>query len=303
MSQEPKSAPWEVEQIGRNVHRISFTTKGRQDECWCLLRSDCHHDNPSSLNDLEELHLSQAKERGAAVIDNGDAFCSMQGRWDKRSDKSALKPEHQVDNYLDALVSTYADFLEPYADSLAVMATGNHETSILKHHETNLTTRLCERLRTKTGATLFDGSYTGWVFFSITRGTPKPGNRHPRRTVKLWRTHGYGGGAPVTKGTIQTNRRAVYLPDARVVLSGHTHSEFVLPLQRLRVSNNGKVSQDTQWHIQLPSYKDSFKDGYSYGNWAIEKGMAPQTTGAMWMRLKWDEGYPDGIRVDFHRAD
>ena len=137
-----KSLPWTVEQLGRNVHQLTFTSTSRKGAGWILLRSDAHHDNPSSDNKLEEKHLRQALERGAAVIDNGDAFCAMQGKWDPRSDKSALKPEHQVDDYLDALVSTYADFLEPYASQLAVMGTGNHETSVLNRRETILTTRL-----------------------------------------------------------------------------------------------------------------------------------------------------------------
>ena len=291
-----KSLPWVVEELGRNVHQITFTGKSREGSGWILLRSDAHHDNPSSDNKLEEKHLQQALDRGAAVIDNGDAFCAMQGRWDKRSDKSALKPEHQVDDYLDALVSTYADFLEPYASQLAVIGTGNHETGILKHHETNLTTRLVERLRTKTEAKIYEGSYTGWVFIRMNRKTK---NSRTSKTIRLWRTHGYGGAAPVTKGTIQTARRAVYTPDANIVLSGHTHQEFYLPVQRMRVSPKGRVYQDTQWHVQIPSYKDSFKDGYSYGEWAIEKGMPPAPTGAAWLRVHWDI---DELKFDIETA-
>lgn len=291
-----ESLPWTVEQLGRNVHRLNFTATSREGEGWVLLRSDAHHDNPSSDNKLEEKHLQQALERGAAVIDNGDAFCAMQGKWDPRADKSALKPEHQVDDYLDALVSTYADFLAPYASQLAVMGTGNHETSVLNRRETNLTTRLVERLRTKTSEPIFEGSYTGYLFIRMLR---KTGNSQTTRTVCLWRTHGYGGAAPVTKGTIQTNRRAVYVPDAEIVVSGHTHQEWYFPVQRLRVSPKGRVYQDTQWHISLPSYKDSFKDGYSYGEWAIERGMPPAPTGAAWLRFYQDA---DVLKFDIERA-
>jgi len=183
-----KSLPWVVEELGRNVHQITFTGKSREGSGWILLRSDAHHDNPSSDNKLEEKHLQQALDRGAAVIDNGDAFCAMQGRWDKRSDKSALKPEHQVDDYLDALVSTYADFLEPYASQFAVWGTGNHETGILKHHETNLTTRLVERLRTKTEAKIYEGSYTGWVFIRMER---KCKNSKTNKVIRIVHSDGW----------------------------------------------------------------------------------------------------------------
>ena len=294
-----KSLPWAVKELSRNVHQISFTSESRDGVGWVLLRSDAHHDNPSSDNKLEEKHLQQALERGAAVVDNGDAFCAMQGKWDPRADKSALKPEHQVDDYLDALVSTYADFLEPYASQLAVWGTGNHETSVLSRRETNLTTRLIERLRTKTGASIYEGSYTGWVFLSLVRGSRKDKRAGTTRTVRLWRTRGYGGAAPVTKGTIQTNRRAVYAPDAQILISGHTHQEWYFPIQRMRVSSKGRVYQDTQWHVSLPSYKDSFKDGYSYGEWAIEKGMPPTPIGAAWLKLYWER---DELKFDIEPA-
>ena len=276
-----KFAPWIVKELGRNVHRIVFDFSGRGDVGYVLLRSDAHHDNPHSLNDMELEHLELAKERNAAIIDNGDAFCAMQGKWDPRSDKSALKPEHQVDDYLDALISTYSDFLLPYAPQLAVMGTGNHETNILKRRETNLTERLTERLRTLSGETIFTGSYTSWVFLNITRRETGKLDHG----LKLWRTHGEGGGAPVTRGVIQTNRRAVYVPDADIVVSGHTHNEWVVPIQRVRVSQYGKVYQDEQTHIQVPSYKDSYKDGYSYGEWSIERGMPPKPVGAIWLKL------------------
>ena len=108
-----KYPPWKCRELGRNVHEVCFDFEGKADMAYVLLRSDAHHDNPSSLNDLEEKHLREAKKRNAPIIDNGDAFCAMQGKWDPRADKSALKPEHQVDDYLDALVSTYAEFLKP----------------------------------------------------------------------------------------------------------------------------------------------------------------------------------------------
>ena len=306
-------ADWEVEQLGRNVHRITFDFRSREDVGWVLLRSDAHHDNPHSNNKLEEKHLQQAVERNAAICDNGDAFCAMQGRWDKRSDKSALKPEHQVDNYLDSLVSTYADFLAPYASHIAVLGTGNHETSILKHHETNLTSRLTERLRTiKTNGPIYEGTYTGWCFMSAVRRQKKGGKKwkksysqtEGRLTKRLWRTHGYGGAAPVTKGVIQTNRRAVYVPDADIILSGHTHQEWYFPIQRVRVTNQGTVYQDTQWHVSLPSYKDSYGDGASYGEWAIEKGMPPAPVGAAWLKFHVQaDKKKDFLLFDIERAN
>ena len=38
-------------------------------------------------------------------------------------------------------------------------------------------------------------------------------------------------------------------------------------------------------HIQIPSYKDSYRDGYSYGEWSIERGMPPKPVGAIWLKM------------------
>jgi hypothetical protein len=94
-------------------------------------------------------HLDLALKRNAPVIDVGDFFCAMQGKYDKRSNKNDIRPEHQKGDYLDALVKTAANYLEPYAPILTMRGWGNHETAMLKNHETDLTERLVERLRSK----------------------------------------------------------------------------------------------------------------------------------------------------------
>jgi hypothetical protein len=296
-----KNPPWRLETLSPSVHRITFDITSHEQECSVLLRSDAHHDNPQSDNEMERRHLIEAKQMNAPIIDNGDAFCSMQGRWDKRSDKNKLKPEHQCIDYLDALVTTYADFLKPYSKQLAVMGTGNHETAILKHHETNLTSRLVERLKTMSGDDIQEAGYTSWLFVSIRYNPPKsnPKAHKPMNTIKIWRTHGYGGAAPVTKGVIQTNRRAVYTPDANLIISGHTHQEWYFPIQRQRVDRFGNVSQDEQLHISMPSYKDGY--GIGQGGWEIEKGFPPAPRGAVWLKLKM-QGQDKRIVWDTRRA-
>ena len=124
---------------------IEFPAKGMANrDFWCLLRSDAHHDNPHSDNNLELKHLKQAVERDAFILDNGDAFCAMQGKGDPRASKDDIKEVHKKGSYLDSLVTTYADFLECYADRILVMGKGNHETAVLKHRETDLTQRLVD---------------------------------------------------------------------------------------------------------------------------------------------------------------
>lgn len=269
----------------------------RQDfEQWFLVRSDAHHDNPHCNQEMEKRHLQMAVERNAGIIDNGDLFCAMQGNYDPRKSKEDLRPEHQCNNYLDALVNTAADFYEPFAKNFVVMAQGNHESLILKKQESNLNERLITKLNERTGSLIAYGGFSGWIRFCFEWDGKKGGSC--TKTVNLWRHHGYGGGGPVTRGAIQTNRQAVYLPDAHMVITGHTHDAFVMPIERLRINSHGTISKDKQWHIKIPTYKEEYGDGY--GGWHIERGAPPKPVGAYWLRFYYER---QDIRFEIIFAD
>jgi hypothetical protein len=104
-------------------------------------------------------------------------------------------------------------------------------------------------------------------------------------SVVMYMHHGYGGGGPVTRGTIQTSRMAVYLPDADIIWTGHTHDEWIMPIQRARLSPHGRPYLDRVTHVRSPGYKDEFSE---QAGWAVEKGMPPKPKGALWLRFYMD---------------
>lgn len=266
---------WTVEELAPNIHRINITLKHVGDEQRVLLQSDVHWDNPHCDRALFHDHLKQARAHDAPVIDNGDFFCAMQGKWDKRANKNDLRPEHQTARYLDALVATGAEDLEPYRDLLTVRGQGNHERSILKRHETHLTERLVERLRAK-GGTVYTGGYSGFIIFSVTY---EQGRRRP---YKMFYHHGWGGGGPVTRGVIQTNRQAVYLADADFVWTGHTHDAWQVPIARIRLNQDcTSIEHTRQTHLRTAGYKEEYVNGYD--GWHVERGGPPKPVGAAWL--------------------
>jgi len=275
--------------------------KVSQFEQWVLLTSDRHWDNPKSDHALQKKHLDEALERNAVIIDAGDLYCAMQGKYDPRSSKSDLRPEHQVSNYLDALIKTGADFFAPYAKNFAMVAAGNHEASIKKRHETDLTERFCSTMNYISGETVYNGGYSGFVRFKlidIVQGKQK----NLGRNVTLHYSHGYGGGGPVTKGVIQTNRKATYLPDADIVISGHVHESWQIELMRVRVGRT-KIYHDTQTHICLPTYKEEF--GTGFGGWHVERGAPPKPIGAVWLRFYYLNSHDPikrGMKYEITRA-
>lgn len=207
----------------------------------------------------------------------------MQGKYDKRSSKAAVRPEHQVDNYLDAVVNTGADFYEPFAHSFVCFAIGNHEQALASRHETQIIDRLVGILNARTGSSIYTGGFSGFVIFSFAY---QGGGKDRTTRVVLHYDHGYGGGGAITDDMIQHHRRAVYLPDADIVISGHTHSAWTRELSRVRLSHNGVIRHDIQTHIKLPTYKDEYGDGY--GGWHVETGKTPRPLGGWWLRFYWD---------------
>lgn len=288
-----KKTSWSVEQLGRTVHRLSVDLSRKQ-SAYLLLRSDAHFDSNhhDPAHSLELKHLKEAKARGAAIIDNGDAMDLMQGRDDHRSSKSDIRPCDLGGNYFDKVIADYAKFLKPYAHNLKIFGTGNHESSVLRKFEWSPTTRLVERLRALTGATIHEAGYTSWIIVQVRR--PTGGNAKPRPTssnIKIWRTHGSTTGGGINQGTPAAAKLWQSAIDADCVIQGHNHREWIMTQARMRITNRGRVYQDTQFAINLPSYKDEFGDGYSgieSSNWTVEKGMPPKPTGAMWMRIYWE---------------
>lgn len=246
-------------------------------EFWVLLISDVHWDNPKCNRLVLKRHLDKAKDRGAAILDGGDFFCAMQGRGDRRGNKSDLRHEHQSGNYLHSLVRTAADYLAPYAENLVAFGRGNHEGSVYHNQEFDLTDALCERLRDKHGSKVVARPISDWIKF---RFRHKSGGE--MCSFVMWRHHGYGGGGPVTKDVIQANRQGVYLGGiVDLVWTGHTHDSWVMPQQYVCLSDTHRTSRRLRWHLKTPSYKDEFMQG----GWADSKGMPPKPIGCMWLHF------------------
>ena len=272
---------YKAKKLSDNVIEVRFKYK-KGFEQFILLSSDHHWDNPKCNRKLLQKHHQQAKERKALILSIGDTFCAMQGKGDRRGSKSDIREEHKKSNYLDALVNTAADWYGEHAENYLMFSDGNHETSVFKHHETDLTQRLVDRINLTQNTNIFKGNYTGWIFWTFEH---ESGGR--TRTVKHKYNHGYGGGGPVTKGVIQTNRRAVYLPDADLITTGHIHERWEIDISRERIDNGGNPFIDAQKHLQLPTYKEEYLQSKG---WHIERGAPPKPLGGCWLWFYYDGG-------------
>lgn len=248
---------------------------------WAFFTSDNHFDSIQCNRELLKADFEEAKARNAWIAIFGDWFDAMQGRFDPRRSNDELRPEYRRSDYYDYVITDGAEFLAPYAENILMLSRGNHENSVLKNANTDMISRMAAEIRMLTGVRITTGGYGGWIrmMFNMSNGE----NTGPRISLKTKYFHGSGGEAPVTRGAIQTNRQAVYLPDADIVVNGHSHNAYYIPIERERLSNKGVQYFDTQHHIRIPGYKQAYADGQ--GGWEVERGGAPKPLGSWFVRL------------------
>lgn len=246
------------------------------------LFSDVHFDSVYSRRETYFEHLESAKRENALILDGGDLFDAMQGRFDPRRSMDELRPEYRREDYYDFVVQDVAEHLKPYCSNILALGSGNHELAVRKNANTDLTERLVQELR-RAGAPTVRMGFKGWIRFMLIKTS---GN--PVGSIALRFSHSGGGAnAPVTRGVIETNRQAVYLPDADVVWNGHNHHGWIVPIARERLSNKGNVYQDLAWFVRTPGYESGYlldDDGY-----AVQRALGPHPVGCIKLMLRFDD--------------
>ena len=256
-----------------------------------LLLSDAHWDNPHCDRNLLKRHLDQARQRNARVLLNGDTFCGMMGKYDPRGTKEGIRPEHNVNNYLDALVNSAAEWFAPWADLIDFVGYGNHETSILKRQETDLCARFVERLNAKHGGNVQLGAYGGWYVVKMYEGA----SENCSATYRLKYMHGFGGGGPVTKGIIQHTRMNTAVHGADAIWMGHVHENYEQESVVETLRNDYTVQIKPVLNIRTATYKEEYHDGK--GGWHVERGSPPKPLGGRWLHLERRRDPVRGLQV------
>jgi len=240
--------------------------------------SDVHFDSILCYREQLFADLQYCVDHDIHALFLGDSFDAMNGRFDPRRSMELVRPEYRFEDYYDKLVSDAIKQLKPYASHIMMIAYGNHETSVLKNANTDLVSRLASGLSTK-DHTVFVGGYGGILLFN------ESGESVPAKYF-----HGSGGEAPVTRGAIQTNRQAVFLPDYNMVMNGHSHHNYVIPITRERVTREGNHYFDFQWHLRSPGYVMAYGDGSK--GWEVMRGGVPKPIGSVYIRVEGDKVRP-----------
>jgi hypothetical protein len=273
------SQQWTIERLDESCIRLSSTFSTDNPTPTALLLSDPHFDSAQCNRQLFSRHLKQAIDKDAPIIICGDFFDAMQGKWDKRSSWSSIRPEHHGEDYLDRLVDTAAEYLKPYAKNIYLLSYGNHETSIIKRHQVDLIQRLAQELK-RMGSPVMVGTYSGAVQFRF-HMTPRKAKTKiggQQGTALMAYHHGYGGGGAVTKGFIDHSRTRSHV-HADIYFSGHIHYRNLDDNVIRTWTSQGKPLLKRQLFLRASTYKREWH------GWATEKGMGPRPLGGWWLEF------------------
>jgi len=273
---------WKAEKLTKITTGITFDLKSRKDEAKALLISDAHSDHPACVRKLYNRHIQQAVDIGAPILYNGDTLCLMQTTSDRRQKKGDTREEHDEQDYFRAVCKDFAAQHEHAAKNIAMLGYGNHETAPLKWCSVDSVELLADHLQLRTGNRPVVGGYRGWVAFRVKRsGTSMD------RPINMYYNHGAGGGGPVTKGVIKTNRHNAFLDGADLVWMGHIHEQWNVNTPVIGINNRGREYNRPRWHVCTPGYKEEFM-GHKLG-FHHEGDRPPKPIGAAWLTIYQDK--------------
>jgi hypothetical protein len=267
-------------QASENVAQI-YTEKPEQ---LTVAMSDLHWDNPHCRWDRLKRDLDKAVMMDAVIALGGDTFCLMQGRYDPRREDGNIRPEHAGGMYFDKIVDTAVEWFKPYAKHIVAIGYGNHETSIIKHNQTDIIARFIQGIKRETGHQIMTMGYGGWLVISLASSKNEYGSYHKSYRIKYF--HGSGGGGEVTKGLIQHQRMQAATQGADCLWMGHVHEQYHVQVMLEALSQTGsmRVKQiEADW-LRTSTYKDEFEDGSK--GWHVERGGKAKPLGCALIRLE-----------------
>ncbi len=194
--------------------------------------------------------FEQAVKEDRRILINGDIaeliLPSDRKRW------TASKMQSQRDDVLNEQLDKVYIFLKPYADSIDVIGTGNHDESPIKYDSFDLVGALIALLnRDKTNGCIHRGGYQGYVQYKLMPTTKKRGSI----PFTIYMHHGSGGSAPVSKGMIDFNR-VVYSHNADLIWLGHKHTAIQdNGIMRDGLDQMGNYVQKVCKAVITPGYK------------------------------------------------
>jgi hypothetical protein len=274
------------------VNRSSFELTSNKDFKNIGLISDVHFGSSSLLKKALKSDLNRMAEAEAEIAINGDLWDFILPSDIKRFDLDALDREllKQGVKPLDAALDMAYEYLKPYAPLIKFIGIGNHEAHVKKRHHICLTSILIDRLNQLPNVNVEPGGWCGYWHITLNLFSA-------HLPFVLYRHHGAGGGAPVTKGIMDFQRLMAWQGNVDALWLGHNHYKKVYPDVKMILDiKNNKVYQKNVWCIRTASYLDTYgletAPSYAEG-WNV----SPQPVGGVILKLKAQETIVNKKRI------
>lgn len=267
---------YEIKKLNKMVCEVRVYLKPKEKDFSVYIGPDHHWDNPKCERKLLKQHLDEAVAKDMIILMPGDTFCLMQGKWDPRRSKKDIRPEHNVPNYLDAVINDAVEWYKPYSRNM-ILGNGNHETAILKNLETDVLERFAGGMGNNTPVM----GYQGWVIFKVcSESSPKV----VHNTLKIYFHHGYGGGGAVTRGQISMSRHMMAVEGADIITQGHIHEKSNTEVMMHYLDCNSQ-SMKAKIKSVLLVQSSTYKQEYTEGGFHIEKGRPAKPLGGIFVDI------------------
>jgi hypothetical protein len=261
-----------------------FQLKSMED----VVRIGCISDTHIGASSMNHKHLADDLQRmmdlNCRIGINGDIFDAILHSDVKRYNPLAVdKRLHQMDGTpLDNAIHLAYETFKPYATHIDWIGIGNHEDHVKKRHHICITSILIDRLNQLPGVNIRHGGWCGFWHLIL--------NYHNTRTAfTVYRHHGAGGSAPMTKGMLDTQRMMIWLSNVDAIWIGHKHNRWVSTDMKARyepIKNRTKMFPVVQ--MMTGSYLDTYgdeEDGTA-PSYAEAWNLAPQMHGGIILELR-----------------
>ena len=280
-------------------HFVSeFHTDSLSDRVRIGLMSDLHFGSSSLIKKALKADFEYMVENNCTIGINGDVFDLVLPSDLKRFDLDALDRAmiQQGVKPIDAAIEIAYEFIKPYAHKIKFIGIGNHEAHVYKRHHVDVLSILLYRLNQLPNVKIENGGWCGYWNIRLIRDTK-------RSNYLIYRHHGAGGAAPMTKGMIDFQRMMIWQGDVDAIWIGHKHNRISDPGATKVVYDNRTNTHKTKkvTCVMTGSYLSTYGEGEAAPSYAMGWNLSPQMSGGAILELKMTEEqveYKKSLRID-----
>jgi len=253
--------------------------------------ADAHLDSKKSKRKFIKRLIDENPD--AFIVYGGDCFDLMQGKKDRRAEKSALGDEFSESDYWNRVIDYSRDeWLYPYKDRIIAFIEGNHTTGVLSHNEIDFLGWLTD------SGKLANRMYAaGWII--LTMKIAKGRNL----CFPVYFQHAPPSGGKRSKGMLSVDILLGEHPDAKAIITEHIHETYITPQTVERLNVRAKTVQyNNVWCLQAPTTKAEH-EGKKRGYYHERVKKSATSIGALKLSFKYKRYQEDNKETELITLD